>query len=242
MLYARLLAAGGRGPAGTEVLQGLAKGLYDSSWRDCAKLELGVPTAPSDAATVRQAVAALVTERGTFDGALDEPFWQKAPAYGFRDAAGKRAPLSHFGTVQVVRTAVGFLVFGVRLPAGRGRSWEIDLAIDADRDAWTQLVLHWTTGGKRRARLLTRHSPPAELVRNTFSIRGRDGVTEYTFEAGLALGQVGQHANQAGLWRFQVRAIARDPGKITTLYFQQQPDARLLPHHYGLLHLPAAKR
>lgn len=240
-LYARTLSAGGRGPAGLEEIRRLARGGYDPPWRAYATLELALRAEQAADPGVRELVAGAVTERGAFDGRLDEAFWQKTPAHAFRDAAGKPAPLTHFGTVQAIRTAVGFLVFGIRLSAGRGRSWEIDLALDADRDAWTQLVLRWNTAGRRSAQLLTRHSPPAELDKNTFSIRGHDAGREYTFEVGLAPAQVGQDAKRPGLWRFQLRAIARDPGKVTPLYFQQQPDRLLLPHRYGLLHIPAGK-
>ena len=245
MLYAKALIAAGREPAGHEALKALAQNTIDPQWRNAAALEAQVLAPPVARYNCRHLPAKYVPAQGKFDGVLDDAFWQRLERHPLRLPSGHMPPASHLATVQALRSLASYMVFGLALPAAEGRRWQVDLAIDADRDAWTQLVLQWDTLDNRSAVLLTRLAPPVTLDRGTFSIRSHKTPTQHTYEVGLALGHLAPITRQtpppAALWRFQVRAVARDTGgKITTLYFQPQKDPRLLAHRYGLLEVPPA--
>ena len=160
-----------------------------------------------------------------------------APKGAVEDAS-QEAAARPAGSFQVIRTAAAYVVFAVRLKAAEGRVWQLDLAIDSDRDAWTQLLLRCDTLGRRSAHLLMRYGPPADLDRRTFSVQARQDDEECTFELALPLYQVGHDPARGGVWNFQVRATANDRGKVAALWFQPQEDSRLLPHRYGLLEIP----
>ncbi len=141
----------------------------------------------------------------------------------------------------MIRTAT-HVVGALRLPAARGRVWALDIAIDADRDAWTQAILHAETTGRRWMKLTCLIGPPARLDRRRFLVEGQRSGDEWTFEFALPLLDVGTDRGSGGVWRFQVRATANEYGRISTLYYQPQPDRRLLPERYGLLQIPPTGR
>ena len=58
---------------------------------------------------------------------------------------------------------------------------------------------------------------------------------QYTLEAAMPLAEVGADLQLGGLWNFQIRATANDFGQRSYLYYQPQPDPRLLPERFGLL-------
>ena len=242
MLYSKALIAAGRQPAGLQTLKILAQNATDADWRQAATLEAQALAPPMPAFRVRCLAAKYVPAKGKFDGLLDDPFWQQLDSHPLHLSSGQMPAASHLGTIQALRSRASYMVFGIALPAATGRRWQVDLAIDADRDAWTQLVLRWDTHDNASAVLLTRLSPPVHLDKGTFTLRSHETPTQHSYEVGLALGHLARPAGQAALWRFQIRAVARDPGgKITTLYFHPQKDPRLLPHRYGLLQVPPAR-
>lgn len=242
MLHAKVLVATGQLPAARKVLARLSREPYDDAWRRCALLELATP-ATADQALLgrRRAVAAAVAQRGRMDGRLEEDCWRRVAPVKLR-APGARASESAGGpAVQVVRSVAGFVLFAFRLPRAPGRHWRVTVAIDADRDAWTQVLLQFDTRGRQSAGLALRHGPTADLGRRGFQLVGNRAPGEWTFELAVPLHLFATRPPDADLWSFQVRATAREmTDEETPYYFQAQDDPRLLPERYGLLKLPAA--
>jgi len=250
MLHAKALAAAGQLPQARSVLAGLSREPYAWPWRRCALLELNEPATLETALQGRRRLAAaFVTEAGRLDGALTEAAWNRARRVrllragevtpdGERPAsrAARRAPSP---SLQAVRSAGGFVIFALRLPNAEGRSWRVDLAVDADRDAWTQIVLRWDTRGTQGARLALRGGPAADLGRRGFQIAGRQSQDEWTFELGVSARLFAPRPAPAELWHVQCIATARDAAGERGYFFQPQTDRRLLPERYGLLKVPA---
>ncbi len=142
----------------------------------------------------------------------------------------------------MVRSQGNFLIFALRLPERDGRVWSVDLAIDSDRDGWTQLVVGCDSLGKRWARLEAGgQDVTAQLeAAQTFMLQGQREDGQTTLELALPVRCLSLEP-LAGVVSFQLRAVADDHGRRTTLYFQPQDDSRLLPHRYGLLHIPPAR-
>jgi len=270
MLLVRSLLAAGKLPRARQELGQLSAEPYPIAWRRCAMLELGgsdeiVQEALKGRVTV---TAALSTERGKFDGQLDDACWSKIeplelrrfPAeadgdFPGRSAAAPTAPGSaasrpgqepnapatpqFHASVSPARYAI----FAIRLPLSADRQWDVDLAIDADRDCWTQIVLHADTRGGRNARLTFRDGPTADLGNEIWQIQAARSAGEWTMEIAIPLSQFSARRPAPGaadLWNFQVRATAQDPlGRPTRYYLAPQADAELLPERYALLKIPA---
>lgn len=213
-------------------------------------LELGDPAA---LAGRRHVEAAFVTERGAFDGLLNEACWKEARPRalrpyvaildprlgGDRDSPRDRGPGGPPPELQVVRSVGDFVLFAVRLPRALGRQWDLEIAIDADRDTWTQMVVECDTAGASSGRLLFRDGPAAKLDGQAWQVRGQRGPKEWTFEIAVPLRALSAKRQKAAeLWNLQVRATAHDRTTRTIYYYQDQPDRRLLPERYGLLKVP----
>ena len=133
------------------------------------------------------------------------------------------------------------MLFALRLPHAEGRAWRVDLAVDADRDTWTQVVLHWDTRGAQGADLALRGGPAVNLGRQGFQIAGWQTDDEWTFEVAASRRLFAARPTPAEMWYFQCVATARDGGGERAYFFQPQADRRLLPERYGLLKVPAAE-
>jgi hypothetical protein len=251
MLHAKLLAATGQLPAAQNVLRRLAREPYPDAWRRCAMLELAAPEGADEALLGRrQAVAAFVAEAGRLDGRLEERSWRQQERLLLRPqraagAAGATSrdggPASALPAVQVVRSAAGFVIFAFRLPRAPGRQWDVAVAIDADRDTWTQVVLRFDTGGRRSAGLAFRHGPTANLGLQCFQLQGFKSQDAWTFELAVPLKLFSIRPPPAELWDFQVLATLREmTDDEVRHYYQPQDDPQLLPERYGLLKIPAA--
>jgi hypothetical protein len=236
MLLAHALAAGGYQADAQEVLRRLAASACDPAWQRAAFLELSLLDPMQTPREDRLPVPApAVSEPGKIDGVLDEPCWAKGKWVSLQGAS-KRAP-----AFQAIRTARQFIL-AVRLPAGEQagekETWDVDVAVDADRDGWTQLLLHFDSSGGKKLLLALRDGPTAELDARLLLVQGRKrpaagtAPAEYTFEATLPVEGFGSGAG--GLWAFQIRAVRRG-APPQEFYFQPQDDARMLPERYGLL-------
>jgi hypothetical protein len=119
----------------------------------------------------------------------------------------------------------------------------LTVAIDSDRDAWTQAVLRCDSAGRRWAGLLTRLAPAATLKHSYLPVQARRDEAGWTVELGGPHLLLGASPDQVSLLRVQVVVtIQSDPGKPARLYLTPQADDRLLPHRYALLALPQAAR
>jgi photosystem II stability/assembly factor-like uncharacterized protein len=240
MLHAKALLAAGRGADAREVLRQLADGPYPPAWRRRARLELSaaVEDLPAEDRP-RVLKAKQINVRGTIDGRLDEPFWSSAPELLLLDADGRASAGPLPVSVQAVR-ASALVVLAVRLQARVPKHWQLDVAVDNDRDGWTQLLVQCDTRGRRRVRLLTRDAPDAELEPSTVALQAtEDSRGGYIFEMAIPVASVGGGLDAAA-WGLQLRATPQGPGRTTRFYVQPQDDPRLLPHRYGLLKLPPA--
>ncbi len=253
ILHAKALFAAGQLPQARKIVGKLSREPYGPHWRRCALLELGGAESADAALRGRRRVeAAFAAERGRFDGLLTETSWRQARSFALlapiEPGARTRRPATRAAaggapapSLQAVRSAAGFVIFAVRLPHAAGRQWELDLAIDSDRDTWTQIVMHWDTRGASSAGLVFRDGPTANLGREGCRILGHRTPEEWTFEIAMGLNQFSTRPPPADVWYFQLRATLRDPAGDRAYYFQRQGDGRLLPERYGLLKIPAAR-
>lgn len=240
MLHATALSATGRHADARETLEALAEGPYPSAWRRKARLELlgDVRQLPAEDRP-RTIQAAQVNARGRIDGRMDEGFWSEAREYSLLDADGQGRDDLPGASLKVIRTP-GLVVLGIRLPVQHDRHRRLDVAIDSDRDGWTQLLISCDTSGQRSVRMLTRNAPETQLPAETIPLQAtRDEQDGYTFELAIPLAILGGDA-EAAVWSFQVRATLETAAGSVSLYAQSQEDPRLLSQRYGLLMLPQA--
>jgi len=246
MLYAKGLAAAGLAPRAVPVFRALAQAPYPPAWRRCALLELvrpGSTVSAGQALRDRRCVAAApVTEAGRFDGRLEEDCWKKAEAIVLRPGGpGEPGGVpAEAPSIHVAHSAGGFLILAARLPRAAGRHWRLDVALDADRDAWTQALLYWDSRGSRSARLAVRNGPAATLGDRVFRAEADKGENAWTVEMALPVRALTQRPLVTEAWNFQVRAVREDLAGPAWYYLQPQPDARLLPERYGVLQMPAS--
>ena len=235
----RMLALRGRHPDQTEILKAIREGAYSEAWKRYAAYEqTGSPPLTPDDRTRSILEARLNTEAGELDGRLDEKAWDKAPRAMLKLPGGDRPPMGYDGALQVLRSPT-HLLLGLRLDRAAVDRWDIAIAIDADRDAWTQVELDITSTGQRSARLALRHGPAAQLSDKVFQLQGQKLRDHYSFEIAIPLAALGLPPRDAAAVNLQVTATARvEP--LVTVQFQPAPAGSLQPEHAGLLVLPAA--
>jgi photosystem II stability/assembly factor-like uncharacterized protein len=259
LLAARAMAAAGLAGQAFDLLDLLEHEAYPHAWRELAGREIQLWRGKLPVLQGNEWIEAEpAPAEGRIDGRLDETAWAKARPHPLK--AGNAQ--SGEATLQILRTPAD-VVFGLRLPKPPGREWQVELAIDADRDAQTQFVLSFDDAGQMTQQLRTRNAPPAELPQReqappmsdigswvlharhkppkTFfcieATRQVDGGW-WTVEIGLPLQYVQNPAGQ-GVWGVQVCATASDAEASKTFYLRPQPDPQLLPERYGLLLIPA---
>ncbi|MBN1554512.1 MAG: hypothetical protein JXA11_07185 [Phycisphaerae bacterium] len=236
-----------------KILGAAAREAYPDVWKRLADFELncliGRPRRPAGRTVLP---APLVTQPGKIDGRLNEDVWKTLPAKILLPPGGKPNRSRAVGQVQAFRT-VGAIVLGLRLAEGVGRVWRVTLAIDSDRDAWTQLQIEFDTTGKKSSHLACRLGPRTKLPYVVGDKRNADhrlyllqapretgDEGQHTFELALPIQQVGVDSAAAGLWNLQIRAAAEDPDGVEHFYLQPQSDPELLPERFGLLEYPRA--
>jgi len=253
MLLIRAMLAAGKLPQAKRELRQLAAKPQPLAWRKCALLELGdsVETVQAALKGRTTATALVATGPGTFDGKLDETCWTEALPIPLRTsdpAHAESAPADDPNappTPQIIATVspARYAIFAIRLPRQAKGHWEIDFAIDADRDCWTQIVLHADTRGRRGTKLIVRDGVVAELGKDIWQIRADRSEKEWTMEIAVGLNQFSVKRPAPGaaeLWNFQVRATACAAGGTRTPYYlAPQPDGRFLPERYGLFKIPS---
>ncbi len=250
MLLARAMLAAGKLPQAKRELRQLAAKPQPIAWRRCAMLELGDSVETIQAALKGRTTASalLATEPGKFDGKLDETCWTEAQPIPLRTSSPSRAesaPTDAPPTPQIIAmvSSARYAIFAIRLPRRPKGHWEIDLAVDSDRDCWTQIVMHADTRGRRGTKLIVRDGIEADLGKSIWQIRADRSEKEWTMEIAVGLNQFSVKRPAPGaaeLWNFQVRATAfATDGSQTHYYLAPQPDPRLLPERYALLKIPS---
>ncbi len=216
----------------------------DRTWARLALVELAALSGPARAMAVADGlVAAPAAERMNLDGRLDEKVWSEAQLIplvapdGQPGLALARIASSPSHVLLAVRIAAK-TVARVEQDAPPGR-WELVLAVDADRDTWTQLVYRCNSTAGRSLELLTRLAPPARLPADVVLIQGRADAAGWTLELALPTRLLGTDPARTALVRMQLAVTVTPPGgKPATFYLAPQSDARLLPRRYKLLALP----
>ncbi len=239
ILYAHALCAAGKIREGLGVFNGVTEKNYGPLWAAYAGNETAIRGgARPSRRRCRTAGATFVKARGTVDGRLDEPFWSDLPSHALHPAGGgdRAGPA---GELKLFRS-IGSLAVGLRLDYATARRWTIALAIDGDRDVWTQFVLRLDGGGRRTCALAARLGPelklPSKIVPAAVS---RRQLGDLFFEIAVPLSLFGE-PTAGRICNFQLRAESAGSGGRRVLYFSPQPDRRLLPERYGLVRIPAA--
>ncbi len=239
MLHGRALATAGRQADAADVYQRLADGPYPPYWRNRGLLELvdTIERLP-DEDRPRVVQAMPINIRGQIDGRMDEDFWSDATTTALLKPDGSTPRYLPSATMKAVR-AQALVVLGFRLPAYDDEHWRLDVAVDGDRDGWTQLVVTCDTRGDSSVRLVTRCGPDASPAPDTAMVAVAEDNDGYSAEIAIPVAAVGSDSGPDA-WGFQVRATFDDGGRRQCLYAQPQDDPRLLPERYGLLVLPRA--
>ena len=110
--------------------------------------------------------------------------------------------------------------------------------MDADRDAWTQLVLTCDSTGAKRVALLTRLAPNATVSRKLFGLQAQPIGSGWSIEVLVPHAAMGA-AGREGLVRTQLQLRIGEGPDASVLRLHPQADDRLLPHRYALVALPA---
>ncbi len=238
----------------------------DRAWQEFVQVErLGQSNPAAALAAAKGFVLPVAAESVLVDGKLEEDLWQRAKSIVLAPASG---PLRGQVPVAVRMAATpSELALAVRIgqaeptatrPAGSptqpaglfdesdsavsvAPAWRLTLAVDSDRDAWTQLVLRCDSTAGRSLALLTRLAPEAALPVSLLPVQARQAAGAWTIELALPRQLIGISAQAGGFVRMQLAVDARS-GKTgeATFYLARQPDPRLLPHRYALVAVPAA--
>jgi hypothetical protein len=234
----------------------------DEGWRGLAETELAALTEPAQAVAAGEGtVVAPAVGEVSVDGRLDEGFWRRSPAVRLAPGAGEgRGPIP--AGVRFAAPGSGLAV-AVRIgseaprtrparpdltnrpdPAPRpALDWELAVAVDADRDTWTQVVLRCDSARRRSLTLLTRLAPPARLKPTRLPVQARRDDGGWTIELAAPHVLLGSSPARTSLLRVQVVLTVKAEGmKPFTVYLAPQPDGRLLPHRYALLALAPSMR
>ncbi|MFW5732985.1 MAG: hypothetical protein ACOCZU_07205 [Planctomycetota bacterium] len=238
LIMASALAARNQGPAARKWIESVKDGAFDPRWTSYAADLLGASVDDVRVRPRRVVEAHAMAKAGTLDGQLDEAFWKSTKPLTLKPAGDTKTSLS--GLVRLLRSPTHLLV-GVQLPRDERRSWTVDLAMDTDRDAATQIVVTFDSDGKKTATFRSRLAPPVSLPAKPILLQGRKTARAFTFELAVPLKLIGQAPQAEGKWNLQVRATAWEKGRTTALYLE--PLARELRaiHRYASLKLPAPK-
>lgn len=240
LLLARALTALDKKKVAKDILVSLADDAYPDEWKVLAERELTGNLPNKKDKTLTRMTTPIELGSGKIDGRLDEAFWKTAPKVTLTRSYGYSFTTPPTGSFRAVRTRT-HIIFAVSLPSENTWNWKLRIAIDADRDAWTQVVITCDTDGDRKAELLMRGGPAATLNKRILLAGGWDDKKLYTFEFALPLASLNTDTAGAATWLFQVAAEGDRFGKKATLHYQKQNDERMLPERYGLLDIPKLK-
>jgi photosystem II stability/assembly factor-like uncharacterized protein len=232
VLYASGLGKTGRPHQQIDVLSQMSQSPGEDPWSTYAAFEVTGKN-PLRGNLMRRQIVRASTNRapGKLDGLLNEPAWQQAKIYRLQGSAQASAR----GFVQVVRSASHLLV-GLKIDDVPG-GWKIELAMDADRDAWTQLVAEVTSRGRRASRLWLRLGPDTQIQPDWFQVQGQKSGGKITLELAIPLKALGGDLPDRQIWNFQVRASRIDrPGSL--LMLQLSDEGGLAPESAAVLVLP----
>ena len=259
MLLAKANAAAGGFERARAAYRDLARS-GRKPWATAAKVELAALGNPLVAVAAADGLLVTATPASAkIDGRLKESFYAKAveaplAPSAFATAVAAAPPRA---AVKMAATPTHLIIairMGGRPPAGRPDApdpdkpdearplaWKLALAIDADRDVWTQLVLRCDSTAKKSLQLLTRLGQPAKLRTRLIPVEARSDANGWTIELALPRKLMGISSVRTELIRLQLALTITPPGgKPTTLYLAEPGRRELEPQRYRLLALPMA--
>jgi hypothetical protein len=239
LIAASALAARGEGPKAREWAASVRDGAFDPQWTSYADALLGGSGVDVRAKARRTVTASAVGSETTLDGRLDETDWRVAKPLAISPVGDEKTALR--GVVRLLRSPSHLLV-GLELPREQKRSWEVDLAMDTDRDAATQIVVTFDSAGEKAVTFRSRFAPPMPLPSRPIRLQGRKSDRAFTFELAVPLKLMGQSPQRPGEWNLQIRATAWQRGRTTELYLEPLWGGLDALHRYSSLKLPAPKR
>ncbi len=238
VIMASALASRNQGPAARKWIESVKDGAFDPRWTSYAAELLGASAEDVRVQPRRSVEAHAMAKAGTLDGKLDETFWSAAKPLTLQPAEDTKAALR--GLVRLLRSPTHLLV-GVQLPRKSRLSWTVDVALDTDRDAATQIVVTFDSAGEKKVAFRSRLAPSVSLPGKPILLQGRKSDRALTFELAVPLKLIGQPPQADGRWNFQVRARAWEKGRTTDLYLEPLSGGLDAIHRYASLKLPAPK-
>ncbi len=240
VVYGHMLGQTGRVHQQIDLLEALAAREELGIWSTYATFETTGKSPDRARVTRRRLIRATANNRpGKLDGRIDEDIWDTAKIYPLVPSSTETEHFPGRGSLQLLRSPTHLLV-GLKLsraPAG----WQVDLAIDSDRDAWTQLVVSFDTQANKESSLWVRHAPAVRTSSRWAQIRGRRTSDGTTFELALPLSAFGPVPADQAVWNLQLRASQRqEPEK--NLMLGRSAGSRLNPEYAAALILPAAPK
>lgn len=238
LIVASALASENEGPRARKWIESVRDGAFHPRWTTYASALLGGDPLDARVLPRREAPSLTMAAPGKLDGRLDEASWVRAKPLTLRPANGKAKSLR--GVVRLLRSP-SHLLIGLQLPRRAKRSWTVDIALDTDRDAATQIVVTFDSSGKKAVALRSRFGPPVELPAKPILLQGRKTTEAFTFETAVPLNLVGWTPQRAGECNLQVRAEAWEKGRTTELYLEPLSGGLEAIHRYAVGKLPPPK-
>jgi len=249
-LLGRAFAVAGDFEAARAAYRQLAAFTPDLLWRGFAETELAALASPARAVAAGGGSVAPAVAAPTIDGRRDEGLWKDLSPIKLSVLAGSRGPADV--TVRLA-SAPGGLLAAIRVGRARPAStrphspaaaaWRLEVAIDADRDTWTQLLLRCDSTGRRSLTLRTRLAPAAKLAASPLPLQARRDETGWTIELLAPHALLGTSPAKVELLRVQVRVTVGPGGAEPVIVgLAPQADGRRLPHRYALVAMAAASR
>jgi hypothetical protein len=217
----------------------------DRRWHSAAAVELAALKGPAYAMAAGDTLTARPTgDDIRLDGRHDERFWKDARRIKLSGPGGGGA--AAFARLAALPRG---LAVAVRIEADRpgddeseaAADWSLQLAVDADRDAWTQLLLTCDSTGRRRLELRTRLAASAALKAKLMGLQARRIDSGWSVEILVPHGLMGTAPGRTELIRAQIQIKVGPEPKPHVLHLHPQSDDLLLPHRYALLALPATR-
>ena len=243
MLMGKAHAFVGERKAARQAYTQLAKFARTEPWRAAARVELAALQGPAHALAAGEGMTAFPADAPLrLDGLTAERFWKRARPIELMGPAGGASVRASARLAAVKRG----LAVAIRIkPDEAGDNepteavdWSLQLAVDADRDAWTQLVLTCDSTGAKRVELLTRLAPSATVSRKLFGLQAQPLGSGWSIEVLVPHAAMGE-AGREGLVRTQLQLRIGEGPDASVFHLHPQADDRLLPHRYALVALPA---
>ncbi|MFW5840420.1 MAG: hypothetical protein ACOCZE_07560, partial [Planctomycetota bacterium] len=235
---ARALMQLGKGIEANKQLQEMLDGPLPDAWKRMASYSIAgqAPVDPSiPPLTLIQPDPAGA--EGKLDGKLDEKPWTRTMAYRLREADGSAGAGGYEVSARFLRS-VSALLIGLELEQSIAGNWQVQIAIDADGDAVSQLILTLSSRGELSARITQPFGPDLPISDEAFSVRGNRGADNLSIEMAIPLASLGKAPRTESSCFIQIVAEADvEPAVIRQL--NPGPRGDLAAQHAAWMRIPA---